>query len=735
MNSNATEIKINVPRLSFNSKIPEKKKFENMNSTSNLINLNVSSGITSSTAQLSKFANSIPQEAPIAKDNQLQDLQKLRKQSIKKPVLANSLAVGGLLLSDSEIIVNACEQNESEIISKVPCRNLTNSYLFMKIVNSEISNELLEAVSNCLTESKNAVVDLLEKNSIRIGSQPLNYQARSQTSKVPDINTLLRRKLLKNTEIFIEEIKSRLAKVNEDMFILENTDFVAMYCGTAISHDKSSPAEINDLLLSLGKQPGFAVLKQRQGELNSSKSSLEAKLNALEEYKSQIENEIMMNDLNNPFDNKLNVEEYLKKFDKDTSIAEEKVKNWKKLRVAVKLRMEEHKKKQIQKEQKLELEAKKKAESEALEKEEQYRENLEKIKEKNQAMHNEILMLKDSKLNDTPKVQPKYSYRTLEENFNLRQKEEAMKRENDFIKHKLQIKQKLKRVSIEKIREFQEKVQEKLEELNEIKSAQRQLEMLENKEKIDKLKERLNCYEIKGNYKNSALQSDTQELQRLQEKQDLLRSNREKLKTFISMISLPKIKAKETDSSLKELEIPSKKKYSAMIRSKLNSERSSPNKKFEDFKKSIKTQNTSKAIEDLTKSTKSTKFLKSAKLSSSSTIELNSYRLSSKIKPTLQAKNHFKNLSLNIDNLQVNPNNNSNTGLETAFSEKLGCFESEKLKADQLEQKYNFKHKILKIQESSTSFNNEEWELQEDVSNAILEAIKFKMNLIKKYKS
>lgn len=499
--------------------------------------------------------------------------------------ISNSDIEGDRALIDEEEIMNE-ESSLKVVINKANCLNYNQSYIMsllnknngnVNISNNSILDNIRSAVDKALEETSKDIKNKIESNAIKINSERKNIsdvlkKFTNKKQKVVNINNEMRKQYIKETEKNMNDINYRIQKIDEKVFLLENSEFNSK-SNVQIdpSLDKLNMLNIdggkdlvkehieketikNELsyLKSLDSNCSYQAVKTELKNLKTQKVQLTNKLNALITYHNNLKVEYELKDTTVPREHGFNVKQFLENFDKDTEKAQKKIRLLNDNRKEFLDKLNDLKEREQERKQVHEEELKEKEEEKKKLKEEEYKQNLEKLKDKTEKKRNDIEINKE--IFKQKPLENKYLYEEIEEKQNQKEKDEEEKKKIELFKVKHEMKTKFQRVTREHIEEFNKLIDDKLLLIQEKKEQLKEKQYQEEKEKTELFKSKLKA--VKGSAycfaKEEEEQKENERMSKLLEKEKR-KENLSHLLNHLPIIKQSLLKKKELNERIQTI--------------------------------------------------------------------------------------------------------------------------------------------------------------------------------------
>lgn len=707
-------------------------------------------------------------------------------------------------LREEEVIMPLESTSKTELYKKPPSSLFIHSFLLGEFKKSQISEILETEVFSYIQSVTYSMTSKIESNVIKISADKkitneLVDQIKEKKNKKVNINNEIRKQYMKESESNIKDLSSRIKKIEERIFILENTEFENKYLNVEaeILDNEINNNTNNNIINSISKEATFLkslehnhnykIVKDELKLLKENKIILQNKVTSITQYKNEIEEEVNQNDYSKPSKINFDFKKFLDNFDKDTIEAQKKIKllniNKKKFLEGIKaLKEKEIEKKQIEKE-----EALAKEEEKAKKKEEEYKLNLKKIVAKNEITKLEVLNVQKL-LQEEPKEEKEYLYEEIQKKQKEKEAQEREKLRFELIKKKLELKDKNKSITNEEIKEFETQIESKLKELEEERKKARDEEIIKIKEDTENYMNKIR--EINPNKLTDKRLNDEatlKEEERLRKIEERIK-RQQKLSEFLINIPKAQINSKKQSQILERintihstsilrlnqqqrllLKSRSRSKRSfkrsrspiLLYSEKLQVNKSSSSNKNLKFKNPFSRKNDvnsnatqSELFSDISSVKKFLQPLNTrSKFSTSNLNNIDSLSKNSKIYPSTRNSDTSKlklpwiqqlgNSKTKDTDRAIHFSSNKEESLNSISKvsyigdkkiknkNNLLNFESLKLKGDLMDGKCKDKEQLFKLQKEYT---DEICKTQEDLADAMINSIKFKLEMLKVYK-
>ena len=615
---------------------------------------------------------------------QLRNLKKIKKES------NNNLITEKIILSENEII-----KNDIPLKPKKPNKTFGNNYLENKynLIKDDIQPEIINGINEGIDSILEEIKLCLENNELEINpEQKLINDIQLPNKLLSDIEESIKIQKIKDLTERKQDLKKKIDKIDEEIKTIEYNSRENSFYG----NPSSQIVDEN-------------IRKAQMKEFKETKEILLQKLTGINE---QVQ-KLMINEEEISKMKKVNIKQFLDNFEKDKEIIEQRAKKYeeeKKLRdqkiSSSLIKANEKKEKEIDNIKKEEEEKRKKLLEQIRLKE------LERIQKRTKENLEKIQFIKEH-VNDKPANENVYLFKVLETQFKEKEENEI---KNEIMKHKERIKENF--ITIEEINEFQKKQKEnELKRLAEVEEERKKLH-----EQWKKTKQNLPKFE------SSIMQKVKMEEEQIKEKKEMEEFKRKiKLKEIknysdaVTKLFLPKINEnikKEREDRIKHLLVKNNiQKHHTKKNQRILLVKPDPNKPKK-YKWDLKLNSIEekKEINEIKKINNNKSRSKSA----------NKHK--PMLKPPdyltemrLQKGNNDRNINSSLSHYRGKQwekmiNDNKNTLIENV--EKI------KIKAEQIENKAKMNEILLNTKGEINI------EMQENVSNMLIDAIKAKLTIL-----
>ena len=615
---------------------------------------------------------------------QLRNLKKIKKES------NNNLITEKIILSENEII-----KNDIPLKPKKPNKTFGNNYLENKynLIKDDIQPEIINGINEGIDSILEEIKLCLENNELEINpEQKLINDIQLPNKLLSDIEESIKIQKIKDLTERKQDLKKKIDKIDEEIKTIEYNSRENSFYG----NPSSQIVDEN-------------IRKAQMKEFKETKEILLQKLTGINE---QVQ-KLMINEEEISKMKKVNIKQFLDNFDKDKEIIEQRAKKYdeeKKLReqkmTSSLLKANEKKEKEINIKKKKEEEEKKKSLEQIRLKE------LERIQKRTKENLEKIQFIKEH-VNDKPANENVYLFKVLETQYKEKEENEIKK---EIMKHKERIKENF--ITIEEINEFQKKQKEnELKRLAEVEEERKKLH-----EQWKKTKQNLPKFE------SSIMQKVKMEEEQLKEQKEMEEFKRKiKLKEIknysdaVTKLFLPKIDEnikKEREDRIKHLLVKNNiQKHHTKKNQRILLVKPDPNKPKK-YKWDLKLN----SIEEK----KEINEIKKIKQNKSRSKSANKHKPMAKppdylTEMRIQKGNHDRNINSSLSHYRGKQwekmiNDNKNTLIENV--EKI------KIKAEQIENKAKMNEILLNTKGEINI------EMQENVSNMLIDAIKAKLTIL-----
>ena len=597
------------------------------------------------------------------------------------------------IITDDEIL-----KNDIPLKPKNPNKTFENNYLEIKynLLKDDIQPEIINGINEGIESILQEIKLCLENDELEINPEKkqINEIQLEKVSKIlsSDIEGTIKLQKIKDLTGRKQDLQKKIDKLNEDFKSIEFNN------------------KENTILTNPQNQVDENIKKAQMKEIKETKEILLQKLNGINE---QVQ-KLMIDEEQISQMKKVNIKQSLDNFEKDKEIIEQRAKKYeeeKKLRdqkiISSLLKANEKKEKEIDIQKKEEEEKKKKSLEQIRLKE------LEIIQKRSKENLEKIQFIREH-VNDKPANENEYLFKVLENQYKEREENEIKK---EIMKHKERMKENF--ITKDEITQFQKKQKEKeLKRLAEVEEERKKLH-----EQWKKTKENLPKFE------SSIMQKVKMEEAQLKEQKEMEEFKKKiKLKEVknysdaVTKLFLPKIDEnvkKEREDRIKNLSVKNNiQKHHTKKNQRILLVKPDPNKpkKYKwDLKLTVEEKNNLNETNNQNRIKSRSKSANKHKPMEKPPDYLTQMRLQ---------KNNF------IDDRNSNSsqshyrgkqwdkmiNNNKNTLIENV--------ENIKIKAEQLENKAKMNEKLLQAKGEVNV------EMQENVSNLLIDAIKAKLTIL-----
>ena len=597
------------------------------------------------------------------------------------------------IITDDEIL-----KNDIPLKPKNPNKTFENNYLEIKynLLKDDIQPEIINGINEGIESILQEIKLCLENNELEINPEKkqINEIQLEKVSKIlsSDIEGTIKLQKIKDLTGRKQDLQKKIDKLNEDFKSIEFNN------------------KENTILTNPQNQVDENIKKAQMKEIKETKEILLQKLNGINE---QVQ-KLMIDEEQISQMKKVNIKQFLDNFEKDKEIIEQRAKKYeeeKKLRdqkiISSLLKANEKKEKEMDNMKKEEEEKRKKILEQIRLKE------LEIIQKRSKENSEKIQFIREH-VNDKPANENEYLFKVLENQYKEREENEIKK---EIMKHKERMKENF--ISKDEITQFQKKQKEKeLKRLAEVEEERKKLH-----EQWKKTKENLPKFE------SSIMQKVKMEEAQLKEQKEMEEFKKKiKLKEVknysdaVTKLFLPKIDEnvkKEREDRIKNLSVKNNiQKHHTKKNQRILLVKPDPNKpkKYKwDLKLTVEEKNNLNETNNQNRIKSRSKSANKHKPMEKPPDYLTQMRLQ---------KNNF------IDDRNSNSsqshyrgkqwdkmiNNNKNTLIENV--------ENIKIKAEQLENKAKMNEKLLQAKGEVNV------EMQENVSNLLIDAIKAKLTIL-----
>ena len=597
------------------------------------------------------------------------------------------------IITDDEIL-----KNDIPLKPKNPNKTFGNNYLEIKynLLKDDIQPEIINGINEGIESILQEIKLCLENDELEINPEKkqINEIQLEKVSKIlsSDIEGTIKLQKIKDLTGRKQDLQKKIDKLNEDFKSIEFNN------------------KENTILTNPQNQVDENIKKAQMKEIKETKEILLQKLNGINE---QVQ-KLMIDEEQISQMKKVNIKQFLDNFEKDKEIIEQRAKKYeeeKKLRdqkiISSLLKANEKKEKEIDIQKKEEEEKKKKSLEQIRLKE------LEIIQKRSKENLEKIQFIREH-VNDKPANENEYLFKVLENQYKEREENEIKK---EIMKHKERMKENF--ITKDEITQFQKKQKEKeLKRLAEVEEERKKLH-----EQWKKTRKNLPKFE------SSIMQKVKMEEAQLKEQKEMEEFKKKiKLKEVknysdaVTKLFLPKIDEnvkKEREDRIKNLSVKNNiQKHHTKKNQRILLVKPDPNKpkKYKwDLKLTVEEKNNLNETNNQNRIKSRSKSANKHKPMEKPPDYLTQMRLQ---------KNNF------IDDRNSNSsqshyrgkqwdkmiNNNKNTLIENV--------ENIKIKAEQLENKAKMNEKLLQAKGEVNV------EMQENVSNLLIDAIKAKLTIL-----
>ena len=617
---------------------------------------------------------------------QLKNIKKKYKNESNDNIITEKI-----ILSENEII-----KNDIPLNPKKPNKTFGNNYLENKfnLIKDDIQPEIINGINEGIDSILEEIKLCLERDELEINPEQklINDIQIPNKNYIGDIEETIKIQKIKDLTERKQDLKKKIEKIDEEIKTIEYN-----------SRENSFYGNPNSQIVDEN------IRKAQMKEFKETKEILLQKLTGINE---QVQ-KLMINEEEISKMKKVNIKQFLDNFDKDKEIIEQRAKKYdeeKKLReqkmTSSLLKANEKKEKEINIKKKKEEEEKKKSLEQIRLKE------LERIQKRTKENLEKIQFIKEH-VNDKPANENVYLFKVLETQYKEKEENEIKK---EIMKHKERIKENF--VSKEEINEFQKKQKEnELKRLAEVEEERKKLH-----EQWKKTKQNLPKFE------SSIMQKVKMEEEQMKEQKEIEEFKRKiKLKEIknysdaVTKLFLPKIDEnikKEREDRIKHLLVKNNiQKHHTKKNQRILLVKPDPNKPKK-YKWDLKLNSIEekKEINEINK----------IKINKSRSKSANKHKPMAKppdylTEMRLQKGNNDRNINSSLSHYRGKHwekmiNDNKNTLIENV--EKI------KIKAEQIENKAKM-NEILLNNKGEINI-----EMQENVSNMLIDAIKAKLTIL-----
>ena len=636
-----------------------------------------------------KFENK-PQSSQSRNSNNSENKSNNNSQNLNNEIETLKENEKEINLSDNEIL-----KNDIPLKPKKPQNSYGINYLEHKYneLKNDIQPEIMNGINEGIDKVLNEIKLNIENNELEINSDKkrINEIILDKTTiklLTGDIEGTIKLKNLKDLTGRKQDLEKKIEKLEEEIKSIEVN------------------SKNNTLLINPQTQVDENIKKAQIKEIKENKEILLQKLNSINE---QVE-KLMIDEEQISQMKKLNIKQFLDNFDKDKEIIEQRAKKYeeeKKLRdqkiISSLLKANEKKEKEMDNMKKEEEEKRKKILEQIRLKE------LEIIQKRSKENSEKIQFIREH-VNDKPANENEYLFKVLENQYKEREENEIKK---EIMKHKERIKENL--MTKEEINQFQKKQKEnEIKRLAEVEEERKKLH-----EQWKKTKENLPKFE------SSIMQKVKKEEEQIKEQKELeefkKKTKLKEVKNYseaVTKLFLPKIDEnvkKEREERIKNLTSKNNiQKHHTKKNQRILLVKPDPNKpKKYNWELKLTPTIEEKQINDNNKKNRTRS--KSAH----------------KHKPLDKAPDYLTEMRL-----QKNDERNSNSSQSQYRGKKwdkminnnknslMENVENIKMKAEILEKKAKMNEKLLQTK------GEVNFEMQENVSNLLIDAIKAKLTIL-----
>ena len=616
---------------------------------------------------------------------QLRNLKKIKNESNNELLTEEKI-----ILSENEII-----KNDIPLKPKKPNKTFGNYYLENKfnLIKDDIQPEIINGINEGIESILEEIKLCLEKDELEINpEQKLINEIQISNKLSGDIEESIKIQKIKDLTERKQDLKKKIEKLDEEIKTIEYN-----------SRENSFYGNPNSQIVDEN------IRKAQMKEFKETKEILLQKLTGINE---QVQ-KLMINEEEISKMKKVNIKQFLDNFEKDKEIIEQRAKKYdeeKKLREQKMnssiIKANEKKEKEINIKKKKEEEEKKKSLEQIRLKE------LERIQKRTKENLEKIQFIKEH-VNDKPANENVYLFKVLETQYKEKEENEIKK---EIMKHKERIKENL--MTKEEINQFQKKQKEnEIKRLAEVEEERKKLH-----EQWKKTKQNLPKFE------SSIMQKVKMEEEQLKEQKEMEEFKRKiKLKEIknysdaVTKLFLPKIDEnikKEREDRIKHLLVKNNiQKHHTKKNQRILLVKPDPNKPKK-YKWDLKLN----SIEEK----KEINEIKKIKQNKSRSKSANKHKPMAKppdylTEMRIQKGNHDRNINSSLSHYRGKQwekmiNDNKNTLIENV--EKI------KIKAEQIENKAKMNEILLNTKGEINI------EMQENVSNMLIDAIKAKLTIL-----
>ena len=597
------------------------------------------------------------------------------------------------IITDDEIL-----KNDIPLKPKNPNKTFGNNYLEIKynLLKDDIQPEIINGINEGIESILQEIKLCLENDELEINPEKkqINEIQLEKVSKMlsSDIEGTIKLQKIKDLTGRKQDLQKKIDKLNEDFKSIEFNN------------------KENTILTNPQNQVDENIKKAQMKEIKETKEILLQKLNGINE---QVQ-KLMIDEEQISQMKKVNIKQFLDNFEKDKEIIEQRAKKYeeeKKLRdqkiISSLLKANEKKEKEIDIQKKEEEEKKKKSLEQIRLKE------LEIIQKRSKENLEKIQFIREH-VNDKPANENEYLFKVLENQYKEREENEIKK---EIMKHKERMKENF--ITKDEITQFQKKQKEKeLKRLAEVEEERKKLH-----EQWKKTKENLPKFE------SSIMQKVKMEEAQLKEQKEMEEFKKKiKLKEVknysdaVTKLFLPKIDEnvkKEREDRIKNLSVKNNiQKHHTKKNQRILLVKPDPNKpkKYKwDLKLTVEEKN------NLNETNNQNRYKSRSKSAN-------------KHKPMEKPPDYLTQMRLQKNNLIDDRNSNSSQShyrgkqwdkmINNNKNTLIENVENIKIKAEQLENKAKMNEKLLQAKGEVNV------EMQENVSNLLIDAIKAKLTIL-----
>lgn len=618
----------------------------------------------------------------------------------------------------------------NEMKNKVKCIAFMESYLTMKILTVDLSEEMLDAVKKELLSPEADIKSKISSGLVKLGlvSKDINEIVKKKNHKPFDINELINLDNIEDGSKVVNDLKKKKIRLDSTIELL------------------GKQYKLEEAKLSIIEKK---VLTSKIRDYKAEREEVSGKISNVENYLGSVKHKVSLPVIRNPQRLRQERRQYLSQFKHDLEKAESKVKEWNQKRITIQDGVNKQIKKQEELVEKLtekELEELAKQENE---RKEQMLIRREKYIEASKKTHEEV-----SKLTNEPIKHKTYLFmlnekKMKQEEFKEKEKLEATLKELKSVK-------KSRVPDQESITEFQEKVDQMLIEASEkIKSKK---EKPEKKEHDEEKQEVYQSY-----FYNKIIEEQQQKNEVASQEKARHKDNIDRKNKFVKEINLPTINPQKA----KEMTELKTKSLGMHLFNPLNQSKAFMKRKKKLSKFNLKLKNIMKQLEkSIQKKARSANSNSPSMLDNSSRTQNHKPLFTTEVyrnsqSPSVRTDSKIMNLSKHASRYQLTESIRSPTqrrkplnkypdylkevrpiNIQHGYSETLSALESNKKddlytkisnakdKARTLETIVEHKHLLLKV--SGGPSKNPKAEA--DLANSLLQAIKSKLRILKSVK-